>query len=164
MVKICNVDGCDFKVRARNMCAKHYDSWNRKSKTDICQVDECFTIVRTNNYCSMHYTRWLNNGDPLIVRKPARPKGPNHYEWKSRPGYVAIHKRIRSSRGLATGYDCIDCGNQALDWSLNMNCNYEYVMHKGLPKVVSYDIMDYDPRCRQCHSIYDRKYMKQGEQ
>lgn len=69
--------------------------------------------------------------------------GKSHQNYKGDDaGRSNKHARIRSQRGKASEYDCVDCGDQALDWSRRKDgdCN---------------NIWDHDPRCRRCHMEYD---------
>jgi NAD-dependent SIR2 family protein deacetylase len=60
-------------------------------------------------------------------------------EW---PSQKAVHTRIHNYRGSAKNQKCIDCGEQAQDWSWEHGTEYR-------------DIWNYDPRCRRCHLKYD---------
>jgi hypothetical protein len=73
--------------------------------------------------------------------------------------YNSAHDRVRRARGLAAGYFCVDCDNQAQEWSLShrasavrmgMNSN-------GYLRMFSVDPADYEPRCLKCHRAYDRE-------
>ena len=56
--------------------------------------------------------------------------------------YFKEHRQVYKSKGMAYRYNCVDCNNQALDWSLK----------HGADKP---DINSYEPRCRSCHLKYD---------
>lgn len=60
--------------------------------------------------------------------------------------YQMVHQELRKTRGSATNYTCVDCPNQAQDWSYNQGGG-------GLPFSTNLD--DYEPRCRKCHSKLD---------
>lgn len=75
-------------------------------------------------------------------RIPALPRGKKHWNYKEKPSVLALHKRIHKKYGKASERDCVDCGKQALDWSLNGS-------------VYTDNIEDYSPRCRRCHLKYD---------
>lgn len=55
---------------------------------------------------------------------------------------TTCHMRVFYARGPAKRQTCIDCGNQASDWSRR---------HGTHPM----DPANYDPRCRSCHWKYD---------
>ena len=63
--------------------------------------------------------------------------------------YVAVHFRLKSARGLASEYPCVDCGQQALDWT------YKHGREHGRLRHFSTDLDDYEPRCRSCHKKLD---------
>ena len=46
--------------------------------------------------------------------------------------------------GSAKLYNCVDCGKQAHDWSMDNDTDGRHVE-------------DYSPRCKACHNIYDGK-------
>lgn len=71
------------------------------------------------------------------------PRGEKHWNYNENPSILALHKRLHRKHGAAKNYDCVDCGNQALDWSLKTEHE-----HTG-------NIEDYEPRCRSCHIKYD---------
>lgn len=56
--------------------------------------------------------------------------------------YLQIHGEVRCKRGKADTHNCIDCGKPAKDWSHKHNTDPQ-------------NIMNYDPRCRSCHNLYD---------
>lgn len=39
-----------------------------------CSVEGCEAKHYCKGYCRPHYTRWTRNGDPLVTRKPGRPR------------------------------------------------------------------------------------------
>lgn len=57
--------------------------------------------------------------------------------------YNTVHQTLRAEKGKASEHDCVDCGQRARDWSH---------IHGTDPM----DIECYEPRCRRCHSQYDR--------
>jgi hypothetical protein len=57
-------------------------------------------------------------------------------------GEEGLHKRIVVERGKAKAHLCIDCGEQAFDWSH---------VHDTDPL----DVSNYEPRCRKDHAAYD---------
>jgi hypothetical protein len=48
-------------------------------------------------------------------------------------------------RGKAAFYDCVDCGQQAHDWSHKHGSDRD-------------NLLNYDPRCCSCHIKYDYTY------
>ena len=66
--------------------------------------------------------------------------------WKGDlAGICAMHHWVIQIKGYANEHKCIDCPNQARDWS---NKDHQYKRN----------VDDYLPRCRKCHQIYDNKY------
>lgn len=54
-----------------------------------------------------------------------------------------LHRRVRETRGHASGHDCVRCGRQAREWA-------QIHTEDGL------DIWaDYVPMCHSCHRRYD---------
>lgn len=56
--------------------------------------------------------------------------------------YNRRHIRVRQARGVARNHKCVDCGEQAHEWSTRHDTD-------GMSP------HDYDPRCRRCHRAYD---------
>ena len=72
------------------------------------------------------------------------------------PTYSTIHTRIRVARGPAKGHRCIDCGEQAEQWSYDHSDPDQLVSALGHP--YSVDLDRYAPRCCSCHRTYDAAY------
>ncbi len=71
--------------------------------------------------------------------------------------YRSAHTRIVAARGDAAKQVCVGCGKGATDWSLNKAAKFLKFGTVGLYTLAySTDPMDYSPRCRVCHSAYDR--------
>ncbi len=72
-------------------------------------------------------------------------RGPETSQWKGdKAKYRAIHARIVNERGRADSYLCVDCGEEARQWSYKGRVGF------------SPDVNDYEPRCVPCHRAYDR--------
>lgn len=96
----------------------------------------------------MHYTRFIRHGDPLYRVKDA--------DRRTRvPGYSTIHNRVRLEKGQAFHYLCVDCGEQAKDWSYDKQDPEELYDRDGTP--YSGKIEHYVARCRACHTRFDRE-------
>lgn len=54
-----------------------------------------------------------------------------------------VHYWVKTMKGKASGYQCVDCDEQAQEWSNNNNHVYRQILR------------DYSPRCRSCHFKYD---------
>lgn len=71
--------------------------------------------------------------------------GPDHPNWSGDlASYTAKHRRVRESKGSAKTYECVDCGEQAKDWS-------------QIKDTIGSSSDHYESRCRPCHSKYDGK-------
>lgn len=69
--------------------------------------------------------------------------GDKHHAWVGdNVGYMGMHDRIFHRRGKADANICIDCGDQASEWS-----------HRHRTDKLDPD--NYDPRCKLCHLKYD---------
>ena len=94
--------------------------------------------------------RQVNLGKKLSEATKEKLKKANTGEksgkWKGdNVGYEGVHAWIRKHKGKASLYKCIDCGEQAKDWS---NVDHSYKRN----------LEDYQPRCIGCHRKYDKKY------
>ncbi|ATE85171.1 hypothetical protein SEA_DATTRAN_68 [Streptomyces phage Dattran] len=71
--------------------------------------------------------------------------------------YTAMHHRLYVDRGQASSHRCIDCDNEATDWSYRGGDPDELASTEAANegRVYSLDPSYYDPRCRSCHKIYD---------
>lgn len=77
-----------------------------------------------------------------------------------RIGYGYTHVLLRNTKGPAKEYLCVDCNEQAAHWSLSAYAEetlYE-VGTRDEGKAYSHNLDDYEPRCRRCHSAYDKKH------
>ena len=91
----------------------------------------------------------------LPVRRPAAKRnqvGEANHAWKGEQvGYQAAHLRL----GDSTIRQCVDCGEQAREWSYKGNCPDEQTDQAG--RRYSVNPAMYEPRCRACHRKYDFK-------
>jgi len=73
--------------------------------------------------------------------------------------YYAIHGLLKSQRGSASKYSCVDCGGPAHEWSYNDSSEdalvRKSVNSNGSPVRYSLDLTAYSPRCRHCHRTFD---------
>lgn len=87
------------------------------------------------------------------MTRPRRPRKP------PASSYAAAHAQVRRLRGRAVEHQCIDCGQQAQQWSYNgTDLAEESAFPKeraNKPLVWSMNIEAYDPRCHRCHRIHD---------
>ena len=166
----CAVDGCDRPSKTRGYCHTHYERLRttgdvgsakirvRSEAPKECAVDGCNSQSRKRNWCNKHYIRWQTHGDPEYLLPPLT--GFANPSWKADEiGYTGAHRRVSRLRGKATQYQCIDCGDQACDWSYD-NSDPNELIGTGPWKGIAYstDPSRYAPRCRPCHSKYDTAY------
>lgn len=73
--------------------------------------------------------------------------------------YNTAHWRVKRAKGYPHTHLCIDCGEQAVDWSLRADAPVTYPGDdgKGNPVRYSANPNDYEPRCRKCHKSYDMR-------
>ena len=82
------------------------------------------------------------HGHHLRLRE--QPRGEESPRWLGDSVvYESAHTRIRRTHGPAAVHSCVDCGEQAQEWSYKDRQGY------------STDFSDYAPRCRPCHRRYD---------
>lgn len=154
-----------------------------------CEVEQCSLNSYAKGYCRNHYANYYRCGDPLGSRGPAptetcplhpqrvlnrngkcrscvslafyydgpkNPRGPR----KEVVGYAAAHCRVRSVKGRAANHLCVDCGHQALSWTLKYGASQITTEAEGIYKgtMFSLNIDDYEPRCEPCHRVHDKVY------
>lgn len=91
------------------------------------------------------WNKGLKGKQAMSAETRAKMSASHKKRWESRPGaksYVAFHIRINRIRGKARNFNCIDCGDDAIEWSW---------VHDSDPL----DVNNYEPRCRKCHVRYD---------
>lgn len=156
--RVCMIDGCSNKHDSKGYCKKHYKRIQRigtldltKKRNPICTLSGCDKPHRARGYCNLHYLRWRQHGDPLVVLF-----GEYHHNWTgSDITYAGMHSRIRTVRGRAADYQCVDCSEQAAHWSYNKTRISERLNENGLR--YSTDCEQYSPRCVPCHSAFDER-------
>ena len=71
-------------------------------------------------------------------------------------GYSGAHRRVMAHRGVAREHACIDCGQRAEHWSLNLDGPRERLLiDQSMGCYYSLDPDQYDPRCALHHRRYD---------
>jgi NAD-dependent SIR2 family protein deacetylase len=81
--------------------------------------------------------------DCTCLRHTVDPGTRGGRTWQSEnPTIRTIHGRLGRARGKAREHKCVDCGEQADEWSQIHGTDYR-------------DINNYEPRCYSCHKYYD---------
>lgn len=148
---------CGGEYYAKYMCIKHYFKSRRTTTRQliaddaICEWDGCERRPRAKGYCGTHYN-YIKGYASLRKVGGTDRRGKKKKEVV---GYRAAHIRVESVKGKAKTHKCIDCGEQAREWSLNPNAVHTY---EDGDKVWSLNIDDYDPRCVPCHRDLDGGY------
>lgn len=70
--------------------------------------------------------------------------------------YVSAHRRIYRSRGPASNHRCVDCGENAQQWSYDGTDEREIFCDVRKMKF-SLDENHYAPRCAPCHKRHDNQ-------
>lgn len=172
-MQICKIEECTRALHARGMCSGHYFRWRvtgvtggelRKRVNDVpdsCVAPKCTSEdIRAHGLCGMHYQRLRKHGS---VEYNGRERyGADHHRWKGEEiGYGGAHERVQSVRGKASEHQCVDCTEQAAEWSYRGGSQKELTKPvkggNGAVYMVAYspDLTDYDPRCKTCHKRYD---------
>lgn len=150
--RICSVDGCDQKHFGRGYCNMHHKRLWRYGQTEkmraprFCSVNGCGLPHFGRGYCNMHYTRLVRNGTVEFVG----------YQRIENPTYRTVHSRLRQDRGHACRNQCVDCDGQADEWSYD-HTDLDELVEPGTGRPYSTDLDRYEPRCKSCHSRFDRK-------
>lgn len=163
---VCQADGCERKPRSESAsyCEMHYSRLRRNGTLSIvaprvpdskCVVVGCNKkAFTTGGLCRNHSLGMKRNGD---FKNHAR--GELAYNWvsESELGYKTAHRRVKTARGSASKYPCVDCGKKARHWSYNHCAEHELSETHERGGVVSYsaNIWDYSPRCVSCHKKFD---------
>lgn len=164
----CLVEDCDRPHNSKGFCRKHYYASVRannsspeslvRKKDRQCEVEGCEVIgQRGRGMCTNHYATWWYHN------KEMKPVNKNHHNYTDTPAYETIHFRIYRERGKASQFDCVDCDNPALNWSLAHNAPGRTAFGAEVGKryagtFYSLNPFDYEPRCDSCHRAYDATY------
>jgi len=169
----CIADGCDRAAQCldRTVCLMHYKRFKRHGDLTTvgrkwsppnpdkaeCAVTECSTAEDgASGYCKMHGTRLRRHGNPIVTiatTDRAFPVGGFHYAWSgSNATYRAMHQRVKKLRGKASDYACVDCGQNAAQWSYDHSDESQIDGHPG---PYSIDANRYRPMCVKCHKGFD---------
>ena len=111
-MKLCSVEGCTRKYRAKGYCATHYDrvvKWGspgdntlkRQPQNSTCSIDSCVKDSHALGLCHNHYREQRRRSSGSIAREP-RPKkcqlvscNRKHYSL----GYCSLHYSRKVAKG-----------------------------------------------------------------
>lgn len=130
--------------------------------TKVCHCGS--TKIKSKGLCSQHYmAQWMDavpgrrEAHNARQREYVRPDGKPVRPLKEVVGYFQAHRRVRYAKGgPAREFTCVDCDQQAAQWSLNheaLEVLYDDVRGFQVPYSLNTD--DYDSRCVPCHKRYD---------
>lgn len=185
----CKVKGCERPSKTKELCGSHYQRLRRygnpeqggplpeykprKGGLQPGQVIGELTLIRKVEAGN----RWECNCACGKVRTVPRESltvgriktcgdyrvhwlGESHPNWGDDLTYSGAHQRVGRIKGLAKGFDCVDCGGSAQEWSYTGDSPDEQENDEGLTYSVDPDY--YEPRCVACHRAYDAN--KRGDQ
>lgn len=158
----CSIEGCNKPESHRLMCSMHASRTSRHGDPQVthrprqlgaCNLPDCDRPKESNGMCELHARRTRTNGDPHTVLQGKPHEGAANHNWVGDAvGYEGWHARLRKEQGAAANQRCVDCGEQARDWSYNHDSPDERSSPDG-PYALSADC--YSPRCKRCHIIFD---------
>ena len=120
-----------------------------------CTVEGCTNGQHSRGWCTKHYLRNYHHGSPTYKR-PRAIKAATAARDRVPRSYVTAHRWLKKQRGLAVLHTCIDCGQQAAEWSYTYDGEAhsdDHGEHMGKPW--SPDPEQYEPRCHRCHKHFD---------
>jgi len=176
---MCLINGCGLKVKRRGLCYGHYmkqwrygDPLYQQQRPHVDLVGQQFGLLHVREYVQgdrSNGSRWLcvcECGASTLVRTGDLNRGTvttcgaSAHTFEDTAEYSAAHERIRSAKGSASDYQCVDCGGAAAHWSYDHADPDERTsaVVKGNP-AYSLDPDHYDPRCVSCHKVFDLDYL-----
>ena len=159
----CSIDDCTRQAQARGWCKMHWRRWRRSGdpnnvqkrgswnkKAGPCRVDHCGRQAHARALCTMHYARWAKHGDTETLGPTGRPIKGDHQS------FAGVHKRLGRTRGPASDLACVDCGDDAHEWSYDGLDPHELMGESnGFTLAYSLELAHYQPRCTSCHRRFD---------
>lgn len=161
----CSVVACEEPKQGRGYCVVHYGRWKRTGDPEglapprpvkLCSIEGCDRKHSARGWCALHHGRWLSNGDPLVAQPSYwSATGALSPNWAGDAvTYSGMHIRLRRVLGTPQQHGCVDCGAEAAHWSYD-HADPAELIEDGLPYSVK--IGHYQPRCRSCHTKFDRR-------
>ena len=141
-------------------CEKRAETERNKSKP--CEVEGCHSPRhQARRYCKVHCIRLYEHGD-LLPEIPVASRATRDPNPTTPCGYLTAHERAYRTRGKASDYHCINCGQPAIHWAYRNGSPREQVGPvAGRPARWSPDPSDYDPMCHACHMRQDAAWRKE---
>jgi hypothetical protein len=131
---------------------KNFGRWtvvgfNHTKKTDkyTYQMWDCLCSCGSKKVVEGSSLKKGNSVSCGCYNKESIPKGKNHYQWKEKPGYWAIHVWLRKHFGkpcICEGENCRKNSN-SFNWALKKGMKYERSRDNFIRL------------CRSCHMVYD---------
>lgn len=157
----CSVDDCSRARYAQDLCKLHAQRKRRTGSTETtrfnprtCSIGGCDRAHLSRGWCSLHYGRWERNGDPLVVLpSSASLPADQNCKWQGMDvTYGGAHSRVRTINGPASARACVDCGQQADQWSYD-RLDPDERIEPDDPKRMAYSakVEHYQARCNSCH-------------
>lgn len=164
--KECAVEDCGKGIRSRGHCYAHYmklwrygdaeyqRTWDRADLSG--QRFGALVAIRTEGIYWICKCDCGKEAKALVGDLNRRSKSScgdrSAHRREALVGYGAMHCRLRTDRGRAADYLCIDCGEWAAQWSYD-HADPDGLMDGSLP--YSLKSSHYDPRCVPCHKLFD---------
>jgi hypothetical protein len=124
----------------------------KRGSQATCGQPGCDSAYYARGYCSLHYDRWKTHGDPTVVKTGGHPLKGQY------PTFAGLHRRLYRQRGKAAEHLCVDCGQRARDWSyMHDDPDEKTQIIGGVAVPYSLELSHYEPRCRRCHMVFDRR-------
>jgi hypothetical protein len=164
-------EGSDIRRRPNMSCGCRGITVPTLKKTLTPGLCHCCPskAIRYRGLCLRCYSRARSAGVLEEVAADPQPNGfvgvtgANHPRFGGTRsdgvrGYDLIHKRLSRTRGSASRYDCAaGCGRPAAHWSYDGYCPDERLGNEdGTAQPYCEHMHHYQPRCRRCHSEWDR--------
>lgn len=79
---------------------------------------------------------------------------PRRHDYRPAVSYTQAHLRLKTDRGRADAFNCVNCGGAAREWAYMGGCPDELTADNGVK--YSLDQTRYEPMCTPCHRRHDR--------
>lgn len=113
--------------------------------TGRCSIEGCEREPTARGWCRRHYQRWFRHGSTDLPQ----PRDPT---------YSTVHRQLRRTKGRASDYPCVGCGEQAAEWAYDhLDPNERTGLVHGVPRPYSANLDHYAPMCKTCHWRFDQQ-------